>query len=796
MNRALLVSLMCLVSCARMYPDKVAMGVARLSVRDAAVLTALINADTTCGFASPGVLSQPQINESAGTVQWTVKDCRLSFGGLREVAKDCGGVATRVGGAVVVSATRTITGTLTGNTANPVVPMGPDAVVISITAKPEDFIVRIDGQKTALTIHSGVLSYQATPRLAVSSSKGVCAVPTNDVRLEGLKYDNADVTIDNDGSLIDADVASSSFSAQVGKGADRENALWGQLTVFGSSQTMPTASDKDGLDPTYDSDAYRKTWSCAPDLAQPISNICPSLDEAVGQGAARLTVMAAGKLASLIDSDTHCGFSNPAVIAAAVNTGIVGDREGSSTTSISAPCRVQFDWPTVVSRDCNGVEYTMQGAVLVTGTKTVRGIVSGDPLEPVVPTSRDAAELKLSFAFDTFKIGDSKGHALSVTSGTLSGTVHPRLAKDTMTGACSIVTAVADFSHLSWAKGVAKVTSDGNTLNAVIDSSAIEALNGNKNGNVNTLAGTMWVNSKLVTMPAVLDPEYNQTSFDASYACLPHMVVPASEADCSLYPELAKNAARLMVQTAGAAASRVNADKKCGFETLLVKVAPTSVQGGDGEMGSMKWHVNTCNVGHEGATDYATNCSGAKDFVEGTLGVSATRTVTGMRKVLLGVINSITPASSDAVTIALDKVDLVEVAAWRLDPGATAPRGKLVFHTGELSGTVLPITAQRRSAPGTYDISTPIARFSELSLGEAHATLFAGPKRFNLNLTSAKLSAMNGRWMGQGNTMTGTVVIDGQTVTIAGEPLDPLYDQPAFDASYACTSDMQATIAP
>lgn len=250
-----------LAGCARLYPDKVAMGVARLSVRDSAILLSLVNADTKCGFASSGVLSQPAIDSAAGTVTWSVNSCRIDLGALHEISKDCNGVATKAGGVATVTATRTVTGTLTGNTADPVVPANADSVVISIDAKLEDYVVRIDDQKTALTIHSGGLSYRATPRLAVSSSKGVCAVPTSDVLLENLKYVNAQVTIDNDGSLIDADVGDSSYAAQVGKGASREDALWGSLTVFGSAQTLPSVADKDGLDPTYDAAKFAKSWA-------------------------------------------------------------------------------------------------------------------------------------------------------------------------------------------------------------------------------------------------------------------------------------------------------------------------------------------------------------------------------------------------------------------------------------------------------------------------------------------------------------------------------------------------------
>src|SRR5688500_9262123 len=60
----------------RMFPEKVAAGVARLSFRNAAVLTSLVSADATCGFASEAVLASAKITGEVGSVgalTWTVE---------------------------------------------------------------------------------------------------------------------------------------------------------------------------------------------------------------------------------------------------------------------------------------------------------------------------------------------------------------------------------------------------------------------------------------------------------------------------------------------------------------------------------------------------------------------------------------------------------------------------------------------------------------------------------------------------------------------------------------------------
>jgi hypothetical protein len=370
------------------------------------------------------------------------------------------------------------------------------------------------------------------------------------------------------------------------------------------------------------------------------------------------------------------------------------------------------------------------------------------------------------------------------------------VAKDTTNGVCSITTPVSTYTDVSWTNADAKVMNAGSTFSVTINDSKLDAQNGSKDGRTNALSGTLTANGKAIHVPSVLDPAYDQAAFDKSYACTPNMVVVQSDDDCSLYDQLGPAAARLLIQTAGAAAGRVNSDKSCGFNAWLVKLSPTNVVGNDGQMGSMTWHIDGCDVGSADRSDYSTDCLGGVDSIQGTMSVSATRTVTGQRQVILGLVDSITPMSPDAVTIAFDGVQLSELAAWHTEAGASAPVGKLTFHDGVITGTVQPVTAERKSAPGTYDVATPVAKFTTLSIGPAHATLVAGGKTFNLNIGGAMLNAMNGHWQGQGNTLTGSIVLDGRTLSLGTLPLNPSFAQTSFDASYACTTDMMSVVPP
>lgn len=783
-----------------MFPERVAMGASRLTVRNAAVLLSILEDDAECGFSSPQVRDHPTLAGDAGSdgsATWTVRECRIHLGlDPREVGRDCGGKATRAGGTIIASATRTVRGTLTGNRANPVVPADADAVAIAVDARFDRYQVRMEGDPTGLTVEYGRLTFEASPRLAVSASKGLCAVPTNEVSLSHLRWEDAGLTVDDGSNVFTVEVAKSDCDAQVGRGPSRENALSGSIQVWGNDVAIPTADDRGGLDPHYDAEAYARTWDCKDDLAKPVTHQCPSLETVVGQGAARLTMRLFGSLADVLDRDATCGFASSGVLAGAKLTGTVGDAGGQAVLATTGPCLLRFPPRAVVHEDCAGVKTYLEGTALVTGKKTLSGILSGDPKEPVVPTGRDPAVVELAITFQNLSVSDSAStHVLAVESGALSGTLFPRVAVDTTTGACSMKTPVASFRGLAWKDGRLAVSSDGNTIKLRVDESRLDAQNGAKDGVENALSGTLTANGKPVPIPAQLDPEYQAAAFLKSFTCDANLRLPASDADCDLTPMLAENAARLVVQTAGGAARMVNNDSHCGFENLWVKLGPVDVQGDPGTMGLMKWHVDGCRVGSDAPATQAQDCLGGVDVSDGHATVSATRTVTGEREKLLGLFDSIIPRSRTAVTIALDSVDLAGFAAYKVEAGAAAPRGILRFAAGSLTATVTPILGERKSSPGRFDIPTPLAMLDSVVLQGADAMLEARGKKFHLKLPEARLTAMNGHWQGRGNSLAGTIRVGTRSFPLA-LPLDPDYDQGSFDQGYACTKDLRGLVPP
>lgn len=792
-----------LFGCERLAPESVGMGVARGTVRNAAAITAILAEDKTCGFQSPQVLSSAVVSGvkgQVGTVTWAVDSCLLDLGELHAFATDCRGVETRVAGKVTVRATKTVEGILTGNPNNPVVPVRPDAARVTHEAQLGGFTVQRSNSDSSLELRAGALTWTSLPRLAQSASKGLCTVSTSELGLEAVTYSGAKVFVSSGDRHFEVEVPASSFEAQLGKWGDRENHLAGAIRVWDSEVSLPTARDQGGLDPTYEAEAFTDAYACKADLALPVNRECPAFTDRLAQGTASLTVAAFGTIASVVDEDTRCGFSSPAALQGAQASGPVGTI-GTVTVRIGAPCSLSWGKPTAVKTYCDGLERRLEGTVRATGSKTVKGWITGDPAAPVIPTSRDAASVNLTLDFSNLTYSDSTGEkGLTAVTGSLQGELGSRLGLDTSTGACSIKSPAVYFRGLSWTGAQLEVHSGADVYPVAVGSSRLDAQSGAREDHTNWLEGALALDGKSyripVSGPAVLDPAYDQAAFDASWACTPNLKVPQSDEECSFRQTLGQNAARLVVQSAGALGSMINKDSGCGFEDTWNKLNPVDVTGDPPNQGSMTWEVKSCRLASGAAATLDTYCSGAKRVAAGDATVTARRVVRGQRETRLLVVPSIIPDTPEAVTLDLTQVQLSNFAAYSLAPQATAPAAKLVVHSGALSAKVLPILGERKSAPGTFDVPTPVASFASISLDAARTTLTAGAKTFQLELDAVALTAQAGGYKGKVNTVAGSLKVNGVAVSVPSIPLDPSFQQAAFDASYACTDDLKATVSP
>ena len=493
----------------------------------------------------------------------------------------------------------------------------------------------------------------------------------------------------------------------------------------------------------------------------------------------------------LVDSNGTCGFSSPAVAGTPAFTGTMFKDDSEATFTLpAAGCTITLPADTLVSTDCAGVTTRVSGTVVVTGTKKVRGYQTGNPYQPVVPTSRDAVDFALTATLTNFvvKTSDSMS-SLTVKSGTLAGKLSPRLGIDTRTGACSMSTPVVTFTDLTYTDAALRLVSDGSTFDLTAATSNLDAQNGTKGDVSNVLTGSLTLDGTAVTIPVnpsdnKLNPSFSQSAFDAAYACTPNLVVAPTAGACSFRQALGAGAARLLIKDLAVATSMVDKNNVCGFAA-----APSGASGAPGEMGSLTWTANTCAVGPiPVATAIATDCLGNKTTVLGGFTATGTKVVTGLR----GNSPPIVPLTRTAATINMTSVNLAAFSAYDVAAdGGVASKSTV---TGNAALSVAPVAGESSTNAGVFSVGTPIAAVTGVTLPTGTMRIYRGGSQFDVTLTSVALAAQAGSYMGASNTITGSLVVDGEMVIVPVSPLVTGFSQAVFDSTYVCTPGLKEVV--
>lgn len=779
-----------------------AQGAARLTIRNLGAIANATELDTACGFSSPGVLNSAVISGPAGTsgdATFRVEACTIDLSSRPVFDTDCLGGETLASGRITVTATKKLTGRLSGDLMQPVVPTTDTPAQIEILeARFENFKIEQNG--TALTMVSGAIAGKLTPRVAMDTAVGACSAKTPVARFRDVAYaPGSKLKIAASQGTFEATIDGSNLSAVNGTFGSESNLLDGTLTMGGETYTLPTDPADDGLDPEYNEATFNSAWIC--ETIHPTAPFECSVAQTLGRGAAQLSVLTVGTIANLIEADTNCGFSSAAVLDSVQTTGALGDPGGSATFTIGNACSLSFATEVEADADCNGKKIFVSGTANVRGTKVLSGYVSGDRLQPIVPTTRDPARLALEISFDNFRVSTSANdNALTVRTGVLSAIVNPRTAIDLGTGACSIPTPVAKIENVVWSNGSVIIESQGKVLGSEIATSSLEATNGVRDGVTNRLSGSITVDGEIITIDGALDPAFDEAAFAASFACTPNMEIPAGDEACNMKKPLAEGTARLLVSALGTVTGIVNEDDDCGFSANLTD--PSTVVGEPGQQGSMSWDIQNCALerrGNAASQPASTDCLGRRAYHSGVATVTGTRLVTGLREEINLIIvrfDSIVPNSRESVTVTENMISFNEFNSYELDPGQTAPARGINIHSGTASAIVQPILGEQEDERGTFDVPTKVARLSNINVNNARVTIVFEGKTFNVPVDSASLSAFNGSYAttGEKNTISGSITVGGQTFTLAPQPLDPDFNQADFDARYACTDNLRATV--
>lgn len=753
---ATMASASCMSSC---FGQTIGDGVARLSVRQAGALTALINADTACGFASEAARASETVEGDPGDLgrsKVTVRGCAIDVVALP--LESCSGV-TFVTGKLVVDAVRTLQGTVTGIADAAILPAGPDAVAIDVTAQVDSLRVVDDGDDHVMTQTGGTFTYTARPRLAADAEQGLCAVATSHVRFAPLVMTNARVTLDTAELDVSAHIGSMSVEATNGVVGDSENEVAGSVTVDGVTQHVARA-----LSDTYDRASFDASFTCNERLAVPVDFDCGTPTKLVAGGAARLAVKAIGNIGALMQQDEVCGFAGrgPDVIVADADS----DTRGTAV------------WRSV---DCPVT--TSAGTLLVTASMSLRGRLTGDALTPVIPERSDGVILAIEEAHGAF-IVETEAASLLLANAMLSGTARPRLAVGE-SGICTVATAHASV-EANIARADATLIKGALRLPVTLEQLAVRAVNGRaENGMTNHIEGSLVVDGELVSLGAQeeLVTGFNDAAFDALVNETPNIRAPASF-ECDPRAFLGLQAARLLISNTGDLAARLGDDAQCGFGGGLgALLNPDDVV----DLGDGTWRSTIVTEGCAIAGASTQNCLAETSEPIGVATFDASLFITGLHVPFTQIVVPDTPRST---RIVIERAQL-DAAGKRNFSDDGAPGPAHVVATGVVSATIEPSLAGRALA--VFDVATPVAHIA-LSSERLDVTLFltaVGDVALPLVLEEIDLVANNGPagddTVDIENSIEGSLVIDGRRVDIArGTVLVPGQTPSSFDASYVC----------
>ena len=479
--------------CGSFIQPILAQNAARISMRLIGRVASLLEDDTQCGFSSPEVLAGGVFDAPTGDIgsaTFRVDRCVLDLPENTVVTTACDGSEGYGRGRLVVSATKRMEGRLTGDLLTPVVPMNDNPVIFDLAVEEfEEFEIAESG--TAIRVHRGGMSGRVEPRVAADSAdSGACSFVSDVVRFSNVRWRPSDITLRADEGTFTTSIEDSQLQAVNGYWGGDENTLRGSIVLEDEPYQLPTDPADDGLDPEYDRASFDSAWQCGT-LERPVRFDC-AFNDPLAQGAAQLGVQTFGMVATLIEGDERCGFSSPQVMSRVAIDGPVGFPDATAVFTIDRSCELSFPQPKVIDTDCNGIRTFAQGTVRVAGTFTLNGIASGDPAEPIVPTSREPAALELTASYEDFAIWTDPGtNILTIRSGQQSGTVAPRVGIDDATGACSITTPVAQIRDLRYIQAPVTVEQDGRQFNVVIDSAELDATNGRTETATNRLTGRL-----------------------------------------------------------------------------------------------------------------------------------------------------------------------------------------------------------------------------------------------------------------------------------------------------------------
>lgn len=255
--------------------------------------------------------------------------------------------------------------------------------------------------------------------------------------------------------------------------------------------------------------------------------------------------------------------------------------------------------------------------------------------------------------------------------------------------------------------------------------------------------------------------------------------------------EVGEGVARLTVRNVGAMLTLLNADQNCGFQSPEV-LQGAVVEGQPGGPGSVTFTVTDCTIDlgegdleeSDGGRLIAEDCNGVVRRGVGSFTASATRTVEGT--VTGDPQNPILPDRPDALTIRITESSFNNFEVSRSDNEDE----RLRIEEGSLTAVAKPLLAASASS-GACAISTPNVSFSDIVYGPSTVFVTTDSQDFDADVDTSNITAQNGRFGNEENTISGTMTVFGDDVDVTGdEVLDDLYERENFVEGYSCLEDI------
>lgn len=511
------------------HPDApVADGVARLVPLAFANVVRQIDEDERCGFGATIVPTYDAEIGAQGTATYTLSSCALQYDAL-EREPDCKGIATTISGGAVVSGQRSVYGYLTGDLeGDAVIPTRANAVAFTLSMQLSDFSVRTSSDTPSLLIRRGMLTGTMRPRLALDAEEGACIHATNHAAFEDVELVDADVQVIDGDDTYDLVVSRLSLDAVAGTMGDHVNTLTGTLVT--ASETFAIPSDGSGLDPDFDPVDFDAAFACEADLTWPTPPEACSFRQRLGPEVARAVALVLATATGRVVTDDVCGVESAAAsVAATADAGQTG-----TVTSAVAMCTLEESSLEAVGDDCLRDKTYVGGRVTMSGTREASGrIVRRTGRTTVDPLTRDPYRDGFDATFEGYRLWtlsrDVATPRVEIEIARGSGHIDlvPIMGENEETpGVFDVPTPVGRAPRVTVADVDARLASEGRWFAVHVDSAELEVASGMYQGAGNFIRGYVVIDGERVELAdgTPLDDAYDQTIFDASYACAPELL--------------------------------------------------------------------------------------------------------------------------------------------------------------------------------------------------------------------------------------------------------------------------------